>query len=182
MKRILAIILVLMFCLSLAGIAEEGTPQGGPGGNPPEGMGEPPEGEPEGEPPQGGPGGDRGNPPDGMGGPGGMAEGDVAGTGNATNANGTIDVTDGIVTADERLAGSVEETDGTITISGVSYESGDYSDTLLSASNSDVTLTGANITLDVDEAISGSESAGTATYVDSGTLTMMVPWSIPTRL
>ena len=107
-----------------------------------------------------------------MGGPGGMAEGDVASTGNATNANGTIDVTDGIVTADESLAGSVEETDGTITISGVSYESGDYSDTLLSASNSDVTLTGANITMNVIETVSGNESAGTAAYVDSGTLTI----------
>ena len=46
MKRILAYIIVLMLCFSLAGIAEEGAPQGGPGGNPPEGMGEPPQGSP----------------------------------------------------------------------------------------------------------------------------------------
>ena len=168
MKRIVCLILSLMLgtCMTMRCIAESSAPQGGideQRENPPAGMD---------EPPQGGPGGDRGNPPDGMGGPGGMAEGDVASTSNATNANGTIDVTDGIVTADESLAGSVEETDGTITISGFSYESGDYSDTLLSASNSDVTLTGANITLDVDEAISGSESAGTAAYVDSGMLTI----------
>ena len=172
MKRILAIILVLMFCLSLAGVAEEGTPQGGPGGNPPEGMGEPPEGGPEGEPPQGGPGRDMGNPPGGVGGPGGIAEGDVASTGNATNANGTIDVTDGIVTTDNNLTADIEETDGTVTISGIAYESGDYGDTLLSASNSNVVLTGANITMSVDEAVSGNESAGTAAYVDSGTLTI----------
>ena len=172
MKRILAIILVLMLCFSLAGIAEEGAPQGGPDGNPPEGMGESPQGGPGGEPPQGAPGGDMGNPPDGMGGPGGMAEGDVASTGNATNANGAIHVTDGIVTADDSLAGSVEETDGTITISGITYDSGDYGNTLLSASDSDVVLTGANITMNVDEAVSGNESAGTAAYVDSGTLTI----------
>ena len=175
MKRILAIILVLTLCLSLAGIAEEGAPQGGPGGNPSEGMGEPPEGGrggPGGEPPQGGPGGDMGNPPDGMGGPGGMAEGDVASTGNATNTIGMIDVKGETVTADDSLAGSVEETDGTITISGITYESGDYGDTLLSASDADVTLTGANIAMDVDETISGNESAGTAAYVDSGMLTI----------
>ena len=150
MKRILAIILVLMFCLSLAGVAEEGTPQGGPGGNPPEGMGEPPEGGPEGEPPQGGPGRDMGNPPGGVGGPGGMAEGDMASTGNATNANGTIDVTDGIVTADNNLTAAIGETDGTVTISGIAYDSGDYGDTLLSVSNSNVVLTGANINMNVD--------------------------------
>ena len=172
MKRILAIILVLMLCLSLAGIAEDGAPQGGLGGNPPEGMGEPPQGGPGGESPQGGPGRDIGNPPDGMGGPGGMAEGDVASTGNATNINGTIDVKDGIVTADNNLTADIRETDGTITISGITYDSGDYGDTLLSASNSDVDLTGANIIMNVDEAVSGNESAGTAAYVDSGTLTI----------
>ena len=172
MKRILAIILVLMLCFSLAGIAEEGAPQGSPGGNPPEGMGEPPQGGPGGEPPQGGPGGDMGNPPEGMGGPGGMAEGDVASTGNATNTTGAIDVTDGIVTADDSLAEHTEETDGTITISGISWDSGNYSDTLLSASNSDVVLTDANITMNVDEVVSGNESAGTAAYVDSGMLTI----------
>ena len=111
MKRILAIILVLMLCLSLAGIAEDGAPQGGLGGNPPEGMGEPPQGGPGGEPPQGGPGRDIGNPPDAMGGPGGMAEGDVASTGNATNINGTIDVKDGIVTADNNLIADIREMD-----------------------------------------------------------------------
>ena len=172
MKRILAIILVLMLCFSLAGIAEEGAPQGGPGGKPPEGMGEPPQGGPGGEPPQGGPGGEMGNPPDGMGGPGGMAEGDVASTGNATNMIGMIDVKGETVTADDSLAESVEETDGTITISGISWDGGDYSDTLLSTSDADVVLTGANIRLDVDEAVSGNESAGTAAYVDSGALTI----------
>ena len=91
-----------------------------------------------------------GNPPDGMGGPGGMAEGDVASTGNATNANGTIDVTDGIVTADNNLTAAIGETDGTVTISGIAYDSGDYGDTLLSASNSNVVLTGANINMNVD--------------------------------
>ena len=172
MKRILAIILVLMLCFSLAGIAEEGAPQGGLGGKPPEGMGEPPQGGPGGEPPQGGPGGEMGNPPDGMGGPGGMAEGDVASTGNATNTIGMIDVMGETVTADDSLAESVEETDGTVTLSGIEYESGDYSDTLLSTSDADVVLTGANITMNVDEAISGNESAGTAAYVDSGMLTI----------
>ena len=172
MKRILAIILVLMLCFSLAGIAEEGAPQGGPGGKPPEGMGEPPQGGPGGEPPKGGPGGDMGNPPEGMGGPGGMAEGDVASTGNATNTIGMIDVKGETVTADDSLAESVEETDGTVTLSGIEYESGDYSDTLLSTSDADVVLTGANIAMNVDEAISGNESEGTAAYVDSGMLTI----------
>ena len=174
MKRILAYIIVLMLCFSLAGIAEEGAPQGGPGGMPPEGMapGEPPQGGPGGEPPQGGPGGEMGNPPDGMGGPGGTAEGDVASTGNATNTIGMINVKGETVTADDSLAGSVEETDGTFTLSGIEYKSGDYSDTLLSASNSDVVLNGTNITMNVDEAVSGTESAGTAAYVDSGTLTI----------
>lgn len=147
-------------------LAESSAPQGGideQRENPPAGMD---------EPPQGGPGGDRGNPPDGMGGPGGRAEGDVASTGNATNTNGSIDVSDGIVTSDENLSDCIADTDGIVTISGFSYESGDYSDTLLSASNSDVTLTGANIIMNVDEAVSGNESAGTAAYVDSGTLTI----------
>ncbi len=154
MKRILAVVLSLVFIVSLcmSGLAE-----GGPG------MG---------QPPQGGPGAGMGNPPDGMGGPGGMAEGDVASTGNAMNTSGLIDVAGGTVTADDSLVGATENADGTITISGISYESGDYSATLLSASDSDVFLTGANIAMNVDEAVSGNESAGTATYVDSGTLTI----------
>ena len=168
MKRIVCLILSLMLatCMTMSCLAESSAPQGGideQRENPPAGMD---------EPPQGGPGGDRGNPPDGMGGPGGRAEGDVASTGNATNTNGSIDVSDGIVTSDENMSDCIADTDGIVTISGFSYESGDYSDTLLSASNSDVTLTGANITLDVDEAISGNESAGTAAYVDSGMLTI----------
>ena len=168
MKRIVCLILSLMLatCMTMSCLAESSAPQGGideQRENPPAGMD---------EPPQGGPGGDRGNPPDGMGGPGGRAEGDVASTGNATNTNGSIDVSDGIVTSDENMSDCIADTDGIVTIFGFSYESGDYSDTLLSASNSDVTLTGANITLDVDEAISGSESAGTAAYVDSGMLTI----------
>jgi len=176
-KRIIGLILSLMLIMSLVlnGLAENNMPQGdfgGLGGNPSEGMGEPSQGGPGGEPPQGGPGRDMGNPPDGMGGPGGMAEGDVASTGNATNANGTIDVTDGIVTADNNLTAAIGETDGTVTISGIAYDSGDYGDTLLSVSNSNVVLTGANINMNVDEAVSGNESAGTAAYVDSGTLTI----------
>lgn len=166
MKRILAVVLSLVFIVSLcmSGLAEGG-PGGGfaPDGNPPAGMG---------QPPQGGPGAGMGNPPDGMGGPGGMAEGDVASTGNAMNTSGLIDVAGGTVTADDSLVGATENADGTITISGISYESGDYSATLLSASDSDVFLTGANIAMNVDEAVSGNESAGTATYVDSGTLTI----------
>ncbi len=154
MKRILAVVLSLVLILSLcmSGLAE-----GGPG------MG---------QPPQGGPGASMGNPPDGMGGPGGMTEGDVAGTGNATNTSGLIDVEGETVSTDDSLAGAIENADGTIAISGISYESGDYGDTLLSASDSDVALIGANIRLDVDEAVSGNESAGTAAYVDSGTLTI----------
>ena len=168
MKRIVCLILSLMLvtCMTMSCLAENSVPQGGfdeQRGNPPAGMD---------EPPQGGPGGDRGNPPDGMAGPGGGAEGDVASTGNATNTNGSIDVSDGIVTSDENLSDCIADTDGIVTISGVSYESGDYSDTLLSASNSDVDLTGANIIMNVDEAVSGNESAGTAAYVDSGTLTI----------
>ena len=168
MKRIVCLILPLMLvtCMTMSCLAESSAPQGGfdeQRGNPPAGMD---------EPPQGGPGRDMGNPPDGMGGPGGRAEGDVASTGNATNTNGSIDVSDGIVTSDENLSDCIADTDGTITISGVSYESGNYSDTLLSASNSDVTLTGANITMNVKETVSGNESAGTAAYVDSGTLTI----------
>ena len=160
MKRILAVVLSLVLILSLcmSGLAE-----GGPG------MGQPPQGGPGGG---SAPGGQMGNPPDGMGGPGGMAEGDVAGTGNAMNTSGLIDVAGGTVTADDSLVGATENADGTITISGISYESGDYSATLLSASDSDVFLTGANIAMNVDEAVSGNESAGTATYVDSGTLTI----------
>lgn len=69
MKRILAVVIALVFIVSLcaSAIAEEGAPQGGPGGMPPEGMvqGEPPQGGPRGEPPQGGPGGPGDNPPDG---------------------------------------------------------------------------------------------------------------------
>ncbi len=154
MKRILVVVLslVLIVSLCMSGLAE-----GGPG------MG---------QPPQGGPGAGMGNPPDGMGGPGGMAEGDVASTGNATNTIGMIDVMGETVTADDSLAESAEETDGTVTLSGIEYESGDYSDTLLSTSDADVVLTGANITMNVDEAISGNESAGTAAYVDSGMLTI----------
>ena len=154
MKRILAVVLslVLIVSLCMSGLAE-----GGPG------MG---------QPPQGGPGAGMGNPPDGMGGPGSMAEGDVAGTGNATNTSGLIDVEGETVSTDDSLAGAIENADGTITISGISYESGDYGDTLLSASDSDVVLTGANIRLDVDNAVSGNESAGTAAYVDSGALTI----------
>lgn len=176
MKRILAVVIALVFIVSLcaSGIAEEGAPQGSPGGIPPEGMaqGEPPQGGPRGEPPQSGPDGDMGNPPDGMGGPGGMAEGNVASTGNGTNTIGMIDVKGETVTADDSLAGYIENEDDTVTVSGISWDSGDYSETLLSASDSEVILTGANITLDVDEAISGSESAGTAAYVDSGMLTI----------
>ena len=160
MKRILAVVLSLVLILSLcmSGLAEGG-PGGGfaPDGNPPAGMG---------QPPQGGPGAGMGNPPDGM------AEGDVASTGNAMNTSGLIDVAGGTVTADDSLAGATENADGTITISGISYESGDYSATLLSASDSDVFLTGANIAMNVDEAVSGNESAGTAAYVDSGALTI----------
>ena len=150
MKRILAVVLSLVFIVSLcmSGLAE-----GGPGGG-------------------SAPGGQMGNPPDGMGGPGGMAEGDVASTGNATNTSGLIDVEGGTVTADDSLVGATENADGTITISGISYESGDYGATLLSASDSDVFLTGANIAMNVDEAVSGNESAGTTAYVDSGTLTI----------
>ena len=160
MKRILAVVLSLVLILSLcmSGLAE-----GGPG------MGQPPQGGPGGG---SAPGGQMGNPPDGMGGPGGMAEGDVAGTGNAMNTSGLIDVAGGTVTADDSLVGATENADGTITISGISYESGDYSATLLSASDSDVFLTGANIAMNVDEAVSGNESAGTAAYVDSGTVTI----------
>ena len=72
MKRILALILVfsLVLSLCLSGMAESSVPQGGPGGTPPEGMGQPPEGmtppDGMGEPPEGGPGG---MPPEG--GPGG---------------------------------------------------------------------------------------------------------------
>lgn len=164
MKRILAVVLslVLIVSLCMSGLAEGG-PGGGfaPDGNPPAGMG---------QPPQGGPDAGMGNPPDGMGGPGGMAEGDVASTGNAMNTSGLIDVAGETVTADDSLAGATENADGTIAISGISYESGDYGDTLLSASDMDVALIGANIRLDVDEAVSGNESAGTAAYVDSGTL------------
>ena len=166
MKRILAVVLSLVFIVSLcmSGLAEGG-PGGGfaPDGNPPAGMG---------QPPQGGPDAGMGDPPDGMGGPGGMTEGDVAGTGNATNTSGLIDVEGETVSTDDSLVGATENADGTITISGISYESGDYSATLLSASDSDVALTGANIRLDVDNAVSGNESAGTAAYVDSGALTI----------
>ncbi|MBQ6120671.1 MAG: hypothetical protein IJI59_02900 [Clostridia bacterium] len=101
-----------------------------------------------------------------------MAEGDVASTGNATNMNGRIDVDDGTVTADDALAANVEETDGSITVSGITFDSGDYSDTLLSASGSDVILTEAAVSMGVSVPISGTEQAGTAVYVDSGSLTI----------
>ena len=101
-----------------------------------------------------------------------MAEGDVASTGNATNTNGRIDVDDGTVTADDALAANVGETDGSIIVSGITFDSCDYSDTLLSAGGSDVILTGADISMGVSEPISGTEQAGTAACVDSGMLTI----------
>ena len=108
MKRIVCLILSLMLatCMTMSCLAKSSAPQGGideQRENPPAGMD---------EPPQGGPGGDRGNPPDGMGGPGGRAEGDVASTGNATNTNGSIDVSDGIVASDENLSDCIADTDG----------------------------------------------------------------------
>jgi len=67
MKRVLSVIVAMMLMIGCIGAYAETN------GNPPEmpsgEMGQPPEGM--GEPPQGGPGGDMGNPPDGMGGPGG---------------------------------------------------------------------------------------------------------------
>ncbi len=67
MKRILAAILAMLLLVGCIGSYAEtnGNPPEKPSGE----MGQPPEGM--GEPPQGGPGGDMGNPPDGMGGPGG---------------------------------------------------------------------------------------------------------------
>ncbi|MBR2796322.1 MAG: hypothetical protein IKE17_01050 [Clostridia bacterium] len=67
MKRILAVILAMLLLVGCIGSYAEtnGNPPEKPSGE----MGQPPEGM--GEPPQGGPGGDMGNPPDGMGGPGG---------------------------------------------------------------------------------------------------------------
>ncbi len=91
MKRILAVIVAIMMALGCLGAFAEtnGNPPEMPSGEmgqPPEDMGEPPQGGPGGEPPQGGPGGEMGNPPDGMGGPGGQgAPGD-----NAAKAEGVI--------------------------------------------------------------------------------------------
>lgn len=151
MKRFLAIALslILMVCMSLSVLAEDSVHQDRPEGNPPEGMGEPPQG-----------------------GPGGMAEGNIASTGNATNVDGVIDVTDGIVTAEDDLTANIGESDGTVTISDLLYTSDNYSNTLLNVNDSSVTLTDAEITMNVDNAISGNEVAGTAAYVDSGTLTI----------
>ncbi len=124
----------------------------------------------------GGPGGknsSHGGPDGGPGGaPGGMSESAVAGTGNSMNAEGQISVTDGTVIAADAWKTYLSEEDGRITVSGLEYASGDYSETVLSVSGSEAILDSAKITLGVDGAVSGSESAGTAACADSGMLTI----------
>ncbi len=120
---------------------------------------------------KGGPGGGSGNPgggPDGA--PGSMSESAVAGTGNSMSTEGMISVAGGAVTAAEAWTGLITEADGVVTVTGLEYTGGDYSETVLSASGSEVVLEDAKITLGVDSAISGSENAGTAACVDSGTM------------
>ncbi len=120
----------------------------------------------------GGPGGKNSSHGGPGGGPGGMSESAVAGTGNSMNTEGQISVTDGTVTASETWETYLSEEDGRITVSGLEYASGDYSETVLSASDSEVVLNSSKITLGADSAISGSESAGTAACADSGMLTI----------
>ncbi len=148
MKRMLALILAgMMICCSLSALAEGRGPSG-KGGS--------------GVRPSGGPGG----------GPGGMSESAVAGTGNSMSTEGLISVSDGAVTAEDDWMAFITEAEGTVTVSGVEYTGGDYSETVLSASGSQVALEHAQITLGADSAITGSESAGTAVCVDSGLMTI----------
>ncbi len=140
MKRRIALLIavILIASVSLGAYAERGGGPGGPGGS-------------------GGPGG----------GPG-MRESDVAGTGNSVNSNGKILVSNNQITADNDLAAFVTTESGSVTIEGLTYTSGDYSDTIISATGSCVAVNDANISLAVADAISGSEQAGTALYTDSG--------------
>lgn len=134
---------------------------------------EPPAG---GQPPEGGAGGPGGEPPEGMpgggpgaGGPGG--EGAVAGQGNSVNTQGVVSVVSGeAAVSDDAFASSVSTSDGAVAVEGVQVQSEDYGYTFLSASDSDVTLSDVAISLGVGAAVDSGATAGTAVYVDSGTL------------
>lgn len=130
-------------------------PSGGSGGA----------GGPGGEPPSGGPGGE---PP--AGGPG--AEAAVAGQGTSVNAQGVVSVVSGEpAVSDDAYAASVSvSADGAVAVEGVSVASEDYGYTFLSASGSDVALRNASVALGVGSPVESGATAGTAAYIDSGTL------------
>lgn len=150
LRKMMAILTALILVIGcIGGVSAEGHGPSGTGG-------------PGGKGPGGGPGGA----------PGGMSESAVAGTGNSMSTEGLISVSDGTVTASDEWKAYVSGEEGLITVSDVEYTGGDYSETVLSVSGSEAVLENARITLGVDSAISGSESAGTAACVDSGTLTI----------
>lgn len=141
MKRRIALLIaaILIASVSIGAYAEHGGGPGGPGGS-------------------GGPGGGSG-----------MRESDVAGTGNSVNTSGKISVNSNQVTADADLTAYVTVSGETVAVKGLNYASADYSDTLISAADSYVEITDADIALTVTDPISGTEQAGTTLYTDSGT-------------
>ncbi len=141
MKQWIALLItaILIASVSLGAYAERGRGPGGPGGS-------------------GGPGGEPG-----------MRESDVAGTGNSVNTSGKISVNSNQVTADADLTAYLTVSGETVAVEGLNYASADYSDTLISAADSYVEITDADIALTVNNPISGTEQAGTALYTDSGT-------------
>ncbi len=162
---------------SVSEAPEGGGPGGAPEGGGPGGMSEGggPGEAPEGGGPGGAPGGGPGEASEG-GGPGGAPEGgpgmqesDVASTGNSVNTTGLIEVSADQVSADETLSAYVSQDGEETIISGLAYDSSDYSTTLVSASESTVTVQDADVAMGVGEAITGDEQAGTALYTDSGT-------------
>jgi len=169
LKRWMCMVAALMLALTGAALAENDGQMSAPpdGGN----MGTPPSGGPGGEmgtPPSGGPGGEMGTPPGG-----GMDESVNSGAQNATNTTGEIAIDGEEVTVSDEYADAAEITvsDGKVVISGLTAESGDYSETIVSATgDADVTIANAKITLDVSESTDGSETPGEAVYTDSGIL------------
>ena len=101
------------------------------------------------------------------------SEGNMSGASStSTNKEGVITVSNGSVTYKDgydSLSSKVSTQDNEITISDIDINNDDYSFTAISSSNSNVTLKNSNISLNVGEEISGTESAGTGVYTDSGT-------------
>ena len=108
------------------------------------------------------------------GGTGGMTEGEIAGvTGDAASEDAAILVTGNVVTETEdgtytytSLSGGEGEA---VVIEGLVMTSGDYTyNGVTVTGSSEVEIIGATVTLNVDEAVDGTETAGTAIAVDDG--------------